>query len=91
MQQILQNKTISGMKQTILTNWTFLRFLRLILGMAVIVQAIILKDTLLGVAGLLFSSMAVFNAGCCGSAGCAAPPAKKSTKTINETTYEEVV
>ena len=77
------------MKQTILTNWTFLRFLRLILGLAVIAQAIILKDTLLGVAGLLFSSMAVFNFGCCGSAGCAAP-AKKSGKTINDTTYEEV-
>ena len=77
------------MKQTILTNWTIIRFLRLILGLGVIVQAIILQDMLLGFAGLLFSGMAVFNAGCCGTAGCAAPP-KKSGKTLNETTYEEV-
>jgi hypothetical protein len=61
------------MKQIILYNWTFIRALRLLLGLAVIVQAVVLKDTLLGVAGLLFSSLAVFNRGCCGQAGCAIP------------------
>lgn len=78
-----------NMKKTILTNWTIIRFLRLLMGLAVIVQAVILKDTLLGAAGLLFSSMAVFNAGCCGTAGCA-NPAKKSSKSLKDTTYEEL-
>lgn len=78
------------MKQTILTNWTFVRILRLLLGLGIIVQAVIVKDTFLGVAGLLFSSMAVFNIGCCGTGGCATIP-KKSSKTIHDTTYEEVV
>ena len=78
------------MKQTILTNWTFVRILRLLLGLGIIVQAMIVKDAFLGAAGLLFSSMAVFNVGCFGTGGCATIP-KKSSKTIQDTTYEEVV
>lgn len=58
------------MKQTILTNWTFVRFLRLIIGIAILVQSVALRDMFLGAAGLLFTLMAVFNAGCCGAAGC---------------------
>lgn len=78
------------MKETILQNWTIIRFLRLLIGIGIIVQAVVLQDFLLGAAGLLFSGMALFNAGCCGTAACAAP-ARKSGKTINETSYEEVV
>lgn len=78
------------MKQTILTNWTFVRILRLLIGLAIIVQAVIVKDALLGVAGILFSSMAIFNVGCCGTGGCATTP-KKYSKTVQDTTYEEVV
>ena len=77
------------MKQTILTNWTFVRILRLLLGLGIIVQAVIVKDAFLGAAGLLFSSMSVFNVGCYGIGGCATTP-KKSSKTIHDTTYEEV-
>lgn len=78
------------MKEIILSNWTIIRVIRLLLGLAVIVQAVVLKDTLLGVAGLLFSSMALFNRGCCGQAGCATT-AKEPSKSNTETTYEEVV
>ena len=77
------------MKQTILTNWTFVRILRLLLGLGIIVQAVIVKDAFLGASGLLFSSMAVFNVVCCGIGGCATTP-KKPSKTIYDTTYEEV-
>lgn len=79
------------MKQIMLTNWTFLRVLRLLIGLAVIVQAVVLNDLLLGAAGLLFSGMAVFNASCCGTAGCATPTKRSSSRSVNETTYEEVV
>ena len=78
------------MKQIILYNWAFIRVLRLLLGLAVIVQAVVLNDTLLGVAGLVFSSLAIFNRGCCGQAGCAIP-SKAQSKSTTETTYEEVV
>jgi len=78
------------MKQAIFTNWTFFRVLRLLIGLAIIVQAIIAKDSLFGLAGLVFTSMAVFNAGCCGTGGCSTP-IKKTEKPLKDITYEEVV
>jgi hypothetical protein len=78
------------MKQTILSNWNLFRFLRLAIGVAIMVQAILVKDGMLVMAGLLFSGMAVFNVGCCGTTGCY-PPAKKRTESTGDITYEEVV
>jgi hypothetical protein len=86
--QKLNNKNL--MKQSILSNWTFIRALRLLLGLAVVVQALVLKDTLLGVAGLLFSGLAILNRGCCGQAGCATP-AGRSSRSNTDTTYDEVL
>jgi len=77
------------MKQTILSNWNFIRVLRLAMGIAIIVQAVMVKDLLFGLAGILFTGMAVFNAGCCGTGGCYAPP-KKNIEPAKEITYEEV-
>lgn len=78
------------MLQNILTNWNFMRFLRLGLGIAIIVQAVMAKDWTMGILGALFISMPVFNIGCCGTAGCATP-VKKSNETVKDITYEEVV
>ncbi len=78
------------MKDAIFKNWTFFRVLRLMIGLAIIVQAFISKDTLFGAAGLLFTSMAVFNMGCCGGGGCATPP-QKTDKNSKDISYEEVV
>ena len=78
------------MKQIILTNWTFMRVLRLGLGLAVLAQAVIAKDVLFALLGLAFTAMPVFNIGCCGTAGCAVPP-KKEPGTTKDITYEEVV
>lgn len=79
------------MKQVIFSNWNFIRLLRLIMGVAILVQGVITKDVLFGIAGLLFTGMAVFNLGCCGGTGnCAAPPQKKDTVS-KDIYYEEVV
>ena len=78
------------MKQIILTNWTFMRVLRLGLGLAVLAQAVIAKDVLFALLGLAFTAMPVFNIGCCGTGGCYVPPDKKEDKT-KDITYEEVV
>lgn len=80
----------SYMKQTIFTNWTFMRFLRLGLGLAILVQAIMAKDALFALLGLGFTAMPVFNMGCCGTNGCSVPPKNNSTAT-KEVPYEEVV
>ena len=81
------------MKQSILFNWSFFRFLRLGIGIAILVQAVMAKDALFGIAGLLFTGMAVFNIGCCGMGGCttANTLTKKTSETIKDIPYEEVV
>lgn len=78
------------MKQAILHNWSFMRFIRLGMGVAILIQAVMAKDVLFSIAGLAFTGMAVFNVGCCGSGGCYAP-IKKTDEAKNDIIYEEVV
>lgn len=78
------------MKQTIFTNWTFMRFLRLTLGIAVLVQAVLARDTMFVFLGVLFTTMPVFNIGCCGVNRCYVPPQRKP-ELNKEISYEEVV
>ena len=67
-----------------------MRFARLGLGITIIVQSVIAKDWTMGILGVLFTSMPVFNIGCCGVGGCAAP-VKKDIEKTKDITYEEVV
>ena len=67
-----------------------MRFLRLGLGLAVLVQAVIAKDALFALLGLGFTAMPVFKVGCCGPGGCYVPP-KKNANVTKDIVYEEVV
>ena len=78
------------MKQSIFSNWNFIRSFRLVIGCAILIQVIIAKDILFGLAGLLFTCMAVFNVGCCGNGGCTAL-VKNNMELKKISTYEEVV
>lgn len=79
------------MKNSILHNWNLFRILRLILGIAIAVQGILAKDVLFAIAGLLFASLALFNAGCCAGGGCYPAEKKDESTTKREIEYEEVV
>lgn len=78
------------MKDLILNNWNIIRFLRLGIGLAILVQAIVAADILFGLVGLLFTGMAVFNASCCGSGACATTPSVNKTGS-KDVSYEEIV
>jgi len=78
------------MKQVIFSNWNFIRVLRLAMGIAILVQAVMANDVLFGMIGILFTAMPVFNLGCCAAGNCAAPVQKKDPNT-KEIIYEEVV
>lgn len=78
------------MKQIIFSNWSVMRFLRLAMGIAILVQGIIAKDMMFAIAGIIFTVMPVFTIGCCGTAGCAATRLKEQG-TTKKITYEEVV
>ena len=78
------------MTQAILTNWSFSRVLRLVIGMVILGQAFYTKDVSIGLLGLLFTMMPVLNIGCCGAGGCYTP-AKEVVGDSKDITYEEVV
>ena len=59
------------------------------MGIAITVQAVMMKDVLFGIAGILFTIMPLFNIGCA-AGNCAVPPVKEKSFT-KETVYEEVV
>lgn len=48
-----------------------MRILRLGLGIAILVQGIVEKDTMIIVLGVIFGGMALANIGCCGASSCA--------------------
>ncbi len=76
------------MKKSLFTNWNWVRLLRLVLGLALIVQGMIVRDVIAGLAGFLFSGMAVFNIGCCGPA-CNVGVRKKTRDNV-PIVYEEI-
>ncbi|HLP64767.1 hypothetical protein [Flavobacterium sp.] len=64
------------MKRLLLTNWHFMRFLRLGLATFLFVQACITREWMFGAFGLFFLFQAVFNLGC-GPNGCSVNYDKK--------------
>lgn len=78
--------------QSITSNWNLFRILRVALGIFILVQGIIGKDTFSMVMGSAFAGMAIFNVGCCGAGGCATDSSFKNEKpNTEEVTYEEVL
>lgn len=83
-------KTNTIIMKTILRGWNFMRMLRLVLGIAILVQGIVARDAVTIILGAAFGGMAVANVGCCGAGGCAINT--RSTKNdIEDVQYEEVV
>lgn len=67
-----------------------MRWLRLGLGIAIIVQSIMAHDATAAIIGGLLAGMAIFNVGCCGTAGCSVPQKRQVGATTNETVFEEI-
>ena len=51
------------MWQIIKSNWNFMRILRLLVGIIALWQAILMKDYLLGAAGIMLMGISAFNIG----------------------------
>ena len=78
--------------QTLLSNWNFFRILRAALGVFILVQGVVTRDTFSIIIGIVFAGLAIFNIGCCGAGGCNTTTNKKSTKSSFENIeYEEVI
>ena len=76
-----------SMMKNYLRNWNILRFVRLALGIAVIIQGVQASEWMFVVLGALFSLMPIFNLGCSGG-NCSVPNRKNLTQ--EEVIFEEV-
>ncbi len=74
--------------QNLLSNWSFVRLLRLGIGVVVIIQSVQANDLVMGLLGGVLLTQSVLNIGCCGTSGCAVPIQNKSHTT--DITYTEV-
>jgi hypothetical protein len=79
------------MLKTITSGWNFFRVARLLLGIAALVQAVMLREWPLALAGLFIACMALANTGC-GIGGCAPRTSvvSNNVNTNKEITYEEL-
>lgn len=82
--------TLLSIKDQLLSPWSFMRLLRLGLGLYVGVQAIQFQDWLAGLVSIFFLYQAITNTGCCGASGCAVPTTSSKTEDTKEVTFEEI-
>lgn len=67
------------MLQKIISNWTFIRLIRLILGIFIIIQSVQIQNYWMIILGIVFSVMALINVGCCGNS-CSIPIKKEKNE-----------
>lgn len=77
-------------KKLLLSNWHFMRILRLGTGIFFAINAIKTHDSISGIISAFLLFQAITNTGCCGATGCSTPTAKKNTENSKEIEYEEI-
>ncbi len=73
----------------ILNGWHFARWIRLFIGLYILIQGIMDSQWWFAALGLLFTLMPVFNVGCCGGS-CATSASSQSMDNRVGVIYEEV-
>lgn len=74
---------------SIKSGWSVMRVIRLLMGIAIIVQGFYIHQWTYVAMGGLFTLMPLLNIGCCSTGACYTPQNKTSTKT-EDIQYEEV-
>ncbi len=81
-------------QQTLFTDWHFMRWLRLGLGIFLAIQAFEMHDTFSGFIAAFFLFQAITNTGCCGSKSCTTTSsptdATHTQDIIDDIKYEEI-
>jgi hypothetical protein len=83
---------MDAIKNTLLTNWNFMRILRLGLSVIILVQAVQMSDPLFGLFGAFFLIQALTNTGCCAAGNCTTdiPASKGNSTAIENVEFEEI-
>ncbi len=78
------------MKELLFSGWHFMRWLRLGLGIYLLIQTIQHQDWMSGILSFVFLFQAFSNTGCCGMNACSIPTSKNNHQSIQDVTFEEV-
>lgn len=76
-------------RETLLTNWHLMRWIRLFMGIYAATVAIQMHDTFSGIIAALFLFQALTNTGCCGAGSCTVPIGKKH-EPVKDIEFEEI-
>ncbi|MHB1177684.1 MAG: hypothetical protein ACYCZO_05065 [Daejeonella sp.] len=77
------------LRERIFTNWSLMRWVRLVMGAVIAFQAIQLQDVLFGILSIFFIFQALSNTGCCGAAGCNVDPRAENIEKADHTKQSE--
>ena len=79
------------MKSRILSGWSFIRVLWLIMGIGIGIQAITEGNYVMLIPSIYFVFASIANVGCCASGGCATDFRKSASKeSVSEIEFEEI-
>ena len=70
-----------------LKSWGWMRIIRLVLGVIIVIQGIMMKEWLYMILGGFFTLFAIMNVGCCGTSCTINRKPGRSDETV---TYEEI-
>ena len=77
-------------KQQLLSNWSMMRMVKLVLSIIILIQSVQHHDLMFGFLGGIFLTQTLLNMGCCGVGGCAVPMKKNDSSTIQDVQFEEI-
>ena len=77
-------------KETLFSNWHFMRWFRLGIAVFFAVEAFRLHDAMFALLSSFFLFQAATNTGCCGAEGCAMPTSNNHKNKPDEITFEEI-
>ena len=88
--RIAASDRINSLIKGVFTNWHFMRWLRLGLGLFLLWQVIQKPDLFTGFVAAFFLIQAVADIGCCGAGGCSIPSKRDAHANSDEVTCEDV-
>ncbi|ATL48851.1 hypothetical protein COR50_17705 [Chitinophaga caeni] len=71
-------------------NWTLMKWIRLVLGAALLIEGLRAHDVWIGVMGGFLLVMTLANVGCCSMGACSTPRRNTSGKRNENIDYEEL-
>lgn len=79
------------MRNLLMTGWSFMRILRIVLGAMLIIQSVQMNSWPAGLLGGFLMFQGITNTGCCGASGCGVHQYNNKKKgDIKSIEYEEV-